>query len=343
MPKKMVVSERVKMEQKLQKAQADVRSLKQGYRHALKQNRQLEKEREAQLAVKDGGKVFAIKPKLGTDKSEATAVWLASDWHVGERVTFAQTNGLNQFKPEIAQARAEAYFRNGLRLTKMLGQDVRITEVVLAFLGDFITGFLHDEAVENNYMAPVEEALFAKSLLASGIEFILKNSRVKLTIVCHSGNHGRTTRKSHFGSENGHSLEFFMYQALAEQFAGNKRVTFIIPEGAHSYLNIYEFPVRFLHGHDIRYHGGSGGVTIPANKAIAQWDKGRKAYLSVWGHFHQYLDCAGPSGGFVINGSLIGYNAFALSIKATAEAPVQAMFLIDKMRGKTLSAPILVT
>jgi len=43
----------------------------------------------------------------------------------------------------------------------------------------------------------------------------------------------------------------------------------------------------------------------------------------------------------LVNGSLIGYNSFALSIKASAERPQQMFALIDKVRGKTLVAPIL--
>jgi len=44
---------------------------------------------------------------------------------------------------------------------------------------------------------------------------------------------------------------------------------------------------------------------------------------------------------FVVNGSLIGYNAFALSIKAEYEPPSQAFFLIDKKRFRSVTIPIL--
>lgn len=141
----------------------------------------------------------------------------------------------------------------------------------------------------------------------------------------------------HFGSENGHSLEYMMYTSLANHFSKEERVTFIIPEGAHSYIDVYGYVIRFLHGHDIRYFGGVGGITIPVNKAIAQWDKGHRASLTCFGHFHQVFD--GQT--FVANGSMIGYNAYALSIKASAERPAQQLFIIDKKRGKTIVAPIL--
>lgn len=311
---------------------------KKKYDEALKLLESNEKEMQALLDIKKHGvQTFHISPKLSSGTSEGTVVWLASDWHVGEKVTFGQTNGLNEYNPTIAKERGKKFFQNGLRLTDIFAKDVMVNRIVLALLGDFITGHLHLDAVETNYLPPVEETMFAQDIIASGIQFILDNSSHEILVVCHSGNHGRTSKFAHFGSENGHSLEYFMYHSLAQEFADNPRVQFQIPEGAHSYVDIYGMEVRFLHGHDIKFGGGVGGITIPVNKAISQWDKGKKAYLTCFGHFHQRFD----GGNFIANGSMIGYNAFALSIKASPEAPAQQMFVIDKKRGKTIVAPIL--
>lgn len=339
-------TETVKIETMEQEVKSDreIRKLKEVSNTSERKNKILidkmeilENELEAALEIKNGVKSFSISIESKTKGSEATAVWLASDWHVGERVTMGQVNGLNEYTPQIARARAEAYFRNGLRLTNMAGKEVTVKTIVLALLGDFITGHLHLDAVENNYLAPIEETLFAQNLIVSGIEFILANSDYELIVPCHSGNHGRTTKFSHFGSENGHSLEYFMYCAIAGYFRNEKRVKIMIPEGAHSYLDVYGYTLRFLHGHDVKFGGGVGGLTIPLNKAISQWDKARPAYITCLGHFHQRFD----GGSFMANGSLIGYNSFALSIKASAEKPAQQFFLIDKLRGKTVVAPIL--
>lgn len=311
----------------------------QKYKELMERVEKQEKELAALGEVKKNRDTFRIEPKKDGVEGQATAIWLASDWHVGEKVTMGQTNGINEYNPDISLARGTTYFQHALKLTKMFGKDVNIDTVVLALLGDFITGHLHLDAVENNYMAPIEEVLYAKTIIASGIQFVLDNSKYNLVIPCASGNHGRTTKFSHFGSENGHSLEYFMYVSLRDQFAGNPRVEFIISEGAHTYVEIYDYRVRFLHGHDMKFGGGVGGLTVPVNKAIAQWDKARRAYLTCFGHFHQRFD----GGNFLANGSMIGYNAFALSIKASAEAPAQQMCLIDRKRGKTVVAPILFT
>lgn len=329
--------QRVQHDLHLSRLKDGKRAVDSQYKVALRKVVDLEREKEALYAIKQGAQPFVIKPKKGI-KSEATALWLASDWHVGERVTLGQTNGINKYDPDIAKKRAEAFFRNGLKLTTLSAQDIHIDTIILALLGDFITGHLHLDAVETNYMPPVEETIHAQNLIISGIEYILKNSNYKLIVPCHSGNHGRTTKFSHFGSENGHSLEFFMYQSIAGYFRDEPRVTLSIPDGSHSYIDVYGRKIRFLHGHDVKFGGGVGGLTIPLNKAIAQWDKARPAFLTCLGHFHQRFD----GGNFLVNGSLIGYNAFALSIKASAEPPQQQFALIDKVRGKTIVCPILV-
>lgn len=330
--KKSIVDDRKEVASK-----AEQRDLKKKYQGVLELVESLEIERDAALSIKaHKSQLISIKPKVSSGTSEGTAVWLASDWHVGEKVTFGQTNGLNEYNPEIAKARGVRFFQGGLRLTDIVAKDTKVTRIILALLGDFITGHLHLDAVETNYMPPVEETLFAQDIIASGIRFILENSKYELFIVCHSGNHGRTSKFAHFGSENGHSLEFMMYHNLAEMFKHEPRVKFQIPEGAHSYVEVYGMNLRFLHGHDIKFGGGVGGITVPVNKAIAQWDKGKKAYLTCFGHFHQKFD----GGNFIANGSMIGYNAFALSIKASAEPPAQQFFVIDSKRAKTFVCPI---
>lgn len=38
---------------------------------------------------------------------------------------------------------------------------------------------------------------------------------------------------------------------------------------------------------------------------------------------------------------MIGYNSFAIAIKASYEKPAQMLFLIDEKRGKTVTCPII--
>jgi hypothetical protein len=297
---------------------------------------------EGQLAAFEAGaaiETYDIEPSKSAGVSEATIVAIASDWHIEEEVDPLTVNGKNKYTLKIAKQRGDEFFQGALRLAQIMSRDVTISEFVLALLGDFITGHLHEENVETAQLEPMDAMLEVRRWLASGIQFLLDNSDYRFTIPCHSGNHARTTEKNRNATESGHSLEYVMYHMLADHFAGNPRVNFIIPKSYHSYLKVYDTKLRFSHGHAIKYGGGVGGPTISINKAIANWNTVEWADIDCFGHLHQRLD----GENFVMNGSLIGYNAYAMRIKAKFQKPAQTLFLVDKKRGKTAVWPIVFT
>lgn len=318
---------------------SELSSLRKRYDEALRTIETMEKAAATHQALGQGLERYTIEPKFGSGTSEGTAVVLASDWHVEERVTPGSVSGLNEYNLVVAQERATRFFQSTLRLIRLLQQDTTIDTLVLALLGDFITNEIHGpENAEMNELHPTLALVEAQKHIVSGIQFLLDNSALHLVVPCHSGNHARTTIKTRFAAENGHSLEYLMYGFLASYFRHESRIEFIIPEGMHSYVNVYDQTIRFHHGHSIKYQGGVGGIYIPTNKSIAQWNKAIRADLDCFGHFHQLRD----GGNFICNGSLIGYNAFALAIKADYEPPRQTLFLMDKKRGRTCLWPVIV-
>jgi len=281
-------------------------------------------------------KPIRITKKKGID-NEAVAFLIASDWHVEERVVANTINGVNRFNEKIAKKRAEMFFKNSIKLIEGSTSNTKIKKIVLALLGDFFSNEIHDELMEGNTMLPAEAVMFAQNLIASGIETLLREPKSEIIVPCSVGNHGRMTQKLRISTEAGNSLEYYMYHNLANHFRNNPRVQFKISEGYHNYMTVYGKVIRFHHGHAMRYMGGIGGIYIPVNKAINAWNKIKRADFDVFAHFHQRRD----GGNFICNGSLIGYNAYALNIKADYEEPQQAFFLIDRLRGKTVVAPVL--
>lgn len=327
----------VKYDRELATLRNHMAIIKQKYKESMKQLDIVSRERDSVLAIKDTIQPFIIEPRNSGGHSESTAIIVSSDWHIEERVESKKVSGLNRFDIDIAKTRGEMFFKNSLRLIEVTSKDTDVATLVLALLGDFFSNDIHDELAEGNQLLPMDAVLLAQNLIASGIEFLLKNSKVNIVIPCHSGNHARTTRKVHVSTETGHSLEFFMYHNLANYFRNESRIKFVIADGYHTYVQVYDKMIRFHHGHMIKYAGGVGGIYIPVNKAISQWNKGKHADIDVFGHFHQFRD----GGNFICNGSLIGYNAYALSIKAEYERPQQAFFLIHKTKGKIFVAPVL--
>lgn len=287
--------------------------------------------------------IIDILPKAATGKSESAAVLVWSDWHSEECVLPEQVSGQNEFNLEVFKERFWNLLRGNMAWLKISAAETSIKTIVLALLGDFITGSIHEDLAEGNLLAPAPAIHSAFSYIVAGINYILEHTAkdVKLIVPCHSGNHGRMTKDQRIATEAGNSLEYFMYLMLRDHFQTNKRIEFIVQNGYHSYIRFFEgsFVNRFHHGHQINYQGGVGGITIPVNKAIAQWNKARTADLDTFGHFHTKFD----GGNFIANGSVIGYNAYAVSIKASFEEPMQQMYLINReYAAKTAVMPVFV-
>jgi len=329
----------IKNERQLLKYQDKTKVTNKKYKQALQHIELLEKKNEI-LQKFNNFKVkrINIKPKkTNSNYSESTANIIFSDWHIEEYVDPNTVNYLNEYNLDIAKKRAETIVKSGQRLIDIQRSGDRIETLVLALLGDFISGYIHDELIEENQLSPTEALLFVYELLINAINFYLKNGKFKkIYIPCCIGNHGRTEKKYKIASAHKNSYEWLLYNFLQKEFRNESKIEFIISDSYHLYMKQYDFDVRFHHGNSLRYGGGIGGLTIPVNKAIGQWNKARKVDYDVFGHFHTSMDMKH----FVSNGSLVGYNAFALSIKADFEKPSQQFFLINNKRGKTVNCQI---
>lgn len=266
-------------------------------------------------------------------------VLMASDWHVEETVLSATVNGRNEYNPDIAKKRAERFFVGSDWMINRARSGWDIREAVLWLGGDMISGYIHDELMESNAMSPTEASLFCQGIISNGIRFLLDETKIeRLQVPCNYGNHGRTTQRRRHSTGAKNSYEWLMYHTLAREFADDDRVEFFVADGSHLYTDVLGRTIRWHHGDDVKYYGGAGGISISLNKATDAWDDFNPADITVIGHWHQFADF----GHTVVNGSLIGYNAFALSIKARYEPPRQGFFLIDQRYGKRLVTPIYV-
>jgi hypothetical protein len=314
------------------------RNIKAEHKALVEENTAL-REQLAEVARMNRPPEIIVYDKAKEERSDAIACAVASDWHVEEPVEAASVHNLNAYNLEIAKSRAEHFFRNLLRLTDIVARDSKVTTIWLGILGDLFSGWIHEELIAGSLLAPGDAALFVKGLLCSGIDFLLRESSYIIEGDCLPGNHGRMTRQMHFGDPTGTSLETVMYHHVADRYEGNPRVRLNVSSQAMVYRPFFErFTMRLIHGYEVKYGGGVGGLTIPLNKAVAQWDIAKRADLTVLGHFHQLIQ--GPR--ICVNGSMIGYNLFAQAIKAAYEEAQQAFFLVHARKGgqRSLTAPI---
>lgn len=271
-----------------------------------------------------------INRKLTKTKGQSTAVLVLTDWHIGETVEPEKVNGLNEFNLKVAKRRVERCFQKALERLELARQEAKIDTLIVAILGDLISGAIHEELLESDECSPIESSIIAKDLIASGLDFLLRESGCRLIVPCVYGNHGRTTHKMRVSTAAENSYEYMVYCDLASRFRQEKNIDFLISKGLHCYLTAHGQRLRFTHGHAIKYGGGVGGITIPVNKAIHAWDRSHLADVTFFGHWHQYEDherwTACPS--------LVGYDAYSLFVKAEYQEPGQLFSVINGKYGK---------
>lgn len=288
-----------------------------------------EKERDALLGVSTFETYTIKSTSSDSEKSEATTISLFSDLHGEEEVKSSQVNGVNKYNPDISKASTEKFFKVVAQLIKVHQNEYEIKNHICALLGDFISGSIHDDLKEGNKIQPTEAIWMVGGWILSGLKYLRSECpEVNLIIPCSLGNHSRITEKQRVSTEYGNSLELLLYNRIAEYFENDEKVKVIVTDSYFTYVDVYGKTLAFSHGTNCRYQGGVGGLTIPVNKAIAQWDKMKKSDYYFMGHFHTF--CVGSN--FIVNGSVIGYNAYALSIKAGFERPAQCFCLLNRDR-----------
>lgn len=278
----------------------------------------------------------ARKSKTGT----VAVIAPASDWHIEERVFKAAVGGKNEFNLTIAEARVKRFYRGIIEEIELQNHSKKVGEIWHPLLGDLLTGYIHEELVESNSLSPTEACVFLQELICSGIDFLLRETKLPIYIPTCCGNHSRTTDKKRIKTSYQNSYEWLLANMLAKYYASNPRVTFMISEGYHNIQTIMERKVRFHHGDAMRYAGGIGGITIPVAKAIAQWQKLEQVDFDIFGHFHQF---AFGYPYWIACPCLIGFSEFALEIKANFEHPSQIFIVVDREYGIIQAKPIFLT
>ncbi len=276
------------LERSKSRLQDNLRWERRKNKRLLKEIKDAEERVDFVRTISEHRKIPVIKPKSRSKKRKATACALASDWHVEEDVDPKTISGLNEYNPTIAKQRAEKFFRGFVFNINSRSHDYIIDDALLWIGGDIITGYIHEELRESNWLSPTEATMLGIDFFYAGINHILDNTKIKLlTVPCNWGNHGRTEQKKKVSTAAKNSYEYLMYHVLAKMFRDEPRVKFVISDGSLLYLNVYDTMIRFHHGDDISYHGGVNGLSVPMGKKLARWDRSIKADLTCIGHYHQ--------------------------------------------------------
>lgn len=285
--------------------------------------------------------VYEINPVSNPNSGKSTSVVIAllSDVHIDETVKPETVMGLNEYNAEIGKARVEGFFINLAKLISHSQKNYNINELILAGLGDFIGGWIHDELQQTNSMSPLSAVSYIQAIIVSGLKYLHENLDVeKIRFIGVVGNHSRLTKKNQYANATEVNLEFFMYKTIENtcRELGLNKIDFIIPQAEAAIVEVFGKRLFFTHGTNIKYGGGIGGIIVPVSRWFANTSKAFKIDFAFIGHFHQSLFTKR----FCINGSVKGVDAYAVGKMLDLESAQQSMIILNEKRGFTQYSPI---
>ena len=258
---------------------------------------------------------------------------MISDLHYEEVVDPRQVRGLNEYTPEIAEARVETLVRNFIHITKDKFNHGTYDCVYLHLIGDLISGNIHDELAETNALAPLEASIRVQQCMIKVIN-TLKREFKKVYLIGSYGNHSRLQRKVRFKSAAYNNLDWQINAQLQLFFANDPDVNIVVADSHEIPVRVYD--MTYLQSHGDQFRGGAGfiGSLAPIARGEHKTRIAAQSYGEIYnklliGHFHQAMHLPRA----IVNGSVIGYNEFAMTNNFSYEIPQQVMFFTDKDLG----------
>ncbi len=277
-------------------------------------------------------------PKLKGTAPRGAVVLLCSDWHVGERVDPGQVGGRNEYNPAIAAQRLDKLIEQFLWTIEAWragpeGYGWGIDQAVIWLGGDMMTGMIHEDLAESNFLSPTEEVLFAQELCLKLIDSVAAIKGInRIEVPTSWGNHGRTTPDRRVNTAWKQSYEWLMYQQIAKLYASSNKVRVHSGRDEITRIQVLNTRLGFNHGDQFRYLDGVGGLTIPGLKWLQKINATEPVDVMNIGHHHAYIDL----GKLVVNNCMIGWGPFSQRV-APFSKPSQTTYLIDERFGKRMT------
>jgi hypothetical protein len=264
---------------------------------------------------------------------------LLSDFHWGEVVRASEVGGVNEFNTAIARERLQRVTEKTCDLLRnhVVGD---YPGIVVCLGGDMISGSIHDELEQTNDGTVMEQALDVFEHLQTALR-TLADEFGKVHVPAVTGNHGRSNRKWQAKRRATLSYEWLVYQFLQRAFADDKRITWAIPDGPDVDFDLLGTRYRLTHGDTFKAGDGIIGPLGPITRGTLKRSHMAASmhqpfdYL-LMGHWHTLIWGSGQ----IVNGSLKGFDEFAMTLSVTPEPPAQALWLTNEKHGRTLLMPV---
>lgn len=273
-----------------------------------------------------------------------STIW--SDWHLGERVSPAEVNGVNEFNREIAEKRVQRLAERIIDLCVNHMTNPRYPGIVVNLIGDIVSGEIHPELAETNEDEILPIILWAVDIITAAIR-LLRTKFHYVFVACAPGNHGRMFDKKPRAKRYVYrNADWLIYCLLERVFRTDPNVSFSIPSTGECLYQVYDHRYLAVHGDDLGVKGGDGiiGAIGPIMRGeikvhTSSAHVGRDYDTLLMGHWHQTLWLPRA----IVNNTLKGYDEYARRmLRAPATPPSQSLWFTHPKHGITARWEVLV-
>lgn len=250
---------------------------------------------------------------LDDDVESKTAVLCLSDWHCGAIVD----NQFNYYDVEEMKHRASIITEKAITYCN----NHAVTDLVVEINGDMVDGLIHISSRVHQEEDVVQQVLTVSSVLAEVLNKLAPWFRT-VKVYCSLGNHGRLTsnKKDSITKEN---FEMLIPPFLKEKLKDIKNITIMDSKGLDFLkYNIGDKVICMAHGQN-----------DTLSKAVEDFSKIFKVVPDEvhLGHTHAYKDVNNCNVLVNVNGSLVGADDYALTIRKINE-PAQNLIIYEPDR-----------
>ena len=275
--------------------------------------------------------------------SDNIPVLLVSDFHYGETINPKEVPDGNCYSTNVAKARWDRLINNTILKTRTKGKSCK--GIVVCFLGDDISGDIHDELKETNDKTPIDACMDVAALKVKMLK-AFEQEYGKVWAISVMGNHGRTTKKPQSKGISEHNYDSLITAMVQKQLEDNRNISFYTPKSGEAYFELCGCNFLATHGDRIGSRGGQGFIGCSATIARGQ-HKTRQSYAQIgkpidWlliGHFHTPILLEHT----IANGTTVGYSQYARDLRLEPSLPSQTLFYVDETYGVTDLSRIYVT
>ncbi len=272
--------------------------------------------------------------------AEIAAVIKKSDWHIGARISAAETEGFGEFNWDIAQLRVRYITDKFIASIQANRQIHDIRKLYIFGEGDWVSGDIHEELVRTNEFPLPVQAVNAGNLLAEAVGVLAPHFEEVHLIEVSPDNHGRLERKPQFKQKAQNNMSFVTYSMANALLREHRNVFPYLAPGIKHVQKVNGVNFLIEHGDTVRAWMGipaygmereRGREAAKRMQAMMDTVRGFENYQKDIGF--DYMSCGHwhvpgvVSGNILINGSLTGTDEFDHGCGRHAP-PAQVSFLV---------------